>query len=89
MNNASTYIFMFSLIVEISLGVAVIIHMVGLQDGINRAVSNLKIVESKMGLENTVKYSKQTWWPFFVMVIIVTSYFIFMSISLLTSIIGN
>jgi uncharacterized integral membrane protein len=85
MNNTNTYTFVFSLIFELSLGVAVIIHMLGLQDGINRAVSNVKKVESKMGLENTVKYSKQTWWPLFIMVIIITSYFIFISVSFITS----
>ena len=88
MNNANTYIFVFSLILEVFLGIAVIIHMFGLQDGINRAVNNIEKIESKIGLENTVKYSKQTWWPFLMMVIIVTAYFIFMSISFLTSIIS-
>jgi len=89
MNNSNTYLFVFSLVLELSLGVAVIIHMLGLQDGIKRAVTNIKIIELKMGLENTVKYSKQTWWPFFVTVIIITLYFIFMGFSFLTSIINS
>jgi hypothetical protein len=68
--NKSHTIFAIALIAAAVFGGCALMHLVGMLDGVRRAVKNLKKVEKKLELDPTVKYRSFYEWPLLLVLIL-------------------